>query len=118
MLQQHCSIAEEVGDLTGQRKACGNLGVCYFSLGQYVEAIEMHEKAWAIAEEVGDQAGQGKACGNLGVCYDSLGQYDKDNEMNEKSWAIAEESDRGRARREFCRSCWGRAAQVNCGGGE
>jgi hypothetical protein len=51
-----------VGDRAGQGAACGNLGICYSSLGQYAKAIELHEQDQAIAQELGDRAGQGRSC--------------------------------------------------------
>ena len=33
----------------------GNLGLAYFSLGDYRKAIDYHEKALAIAVEIGDK---------------------------------------------------------------
>jgi tetratricopeptide (TPR) repeat protein len=72
-------------------RACGNLGNCYDSMGQYRKAIELHQEDKKIAEEVGDRAGVGRACGNLGNCYDRMAQYRKAIELNQEGKKIAEE---------------------------
>jgi tetratricopeptide (TPR) repeat protein len=68
-----------------------SLGNCYYRLGQYGKAIELHKEHKKIAEEVGDRAGVGKACGNLGNCYCSMGQYGKAMGLHQEEKKIAEE---------------------------
>ncbi len=44
-LQLHAedkAISEELGDREGVARACGNLGTCYDSTGQYAQALELH----------------------------------------------------------------------------
>ena len=60
-------IAKEIGDRAGERRAYGNLGSAYWSLGDYREAIEHHEKHLKIAKEIDDWAGEGGGNGNLGT---------------------------------------------------
>jgi tetratricopeptide (TPR) repeat protein len=101
---------EEVGDRAGQGKACGNLGNCYTSLGQYAKAIELHEQDRAIAEEVSDRAGQGRACANLGNCS-FLGQYAKAMDPRHEQCRVIEEERGGagegmRQPRELLRLAW------------
>jgi hypothetical protein len=64
-----------VGDRAGVGTACGNLGHCYCSMGQYGLAIELHQECKKIAEEVGDWAMLAGACGNLCTCYTQDGQF-------------------------------------------
>ena len=59
----------------GVARACGNLGNCYFSTGDYGRARELHEQHRATCEALGDRAGVAAACGNLGNCYRSTGDY-------------------------------------------
>ena len=59
MHRQCRAIQEEVGNLAGKGRACGNLGNCYMSLGQYAKAIELLEQHRAIAEEVDDRGPAG-----------------------------------------------------------
>ena len=52
----------------------GNLGLCYFSLGEYRRAIDLHTQALAIARDIGDRQGEGADLGNLGNCHYRLGR--------------------------------------------
>ena len=56
-------------------RACGNLGLCYYSTGDYGRAREQHEQHRAMCEALGYRAGVARACGNLGLCYISTGDY-------------------------------------------
>ena len=66
IIKKHLKIAEEIGDRAGERRAYGNLGNAYQSLGDYQKAIEYYKKHLKIAVEISDRAGEGKAPGNLG----------------------------------------------------
>ena len=68
-------MAEALGDRAGVATACGNLGNCYDSTGDYGRARELHEQARALCEALGDRAGVATVCGNLGCCYFSTGDY-------------------------------------------
>jgi len=56
-------------------RACGNIGNCYSSTGDYGRAREMHEQCKAICQELGDRFGVAAACTNIGHCYASTGEY-------------------------------------------
>jgi tetratricopeptide (TPR) repeat protein len=66
----------------------GNLGLCYFWLGDYRRAIDHQEQRLAIAREIGDRQGEGNAFGNLGNCYHSLGDYRRAIDHHERNLAI------------------------------
>ena len=70
---QHWALCEALGDRAGVATACGNLGNCYDSTGDYGRARELHEQDRAICEALGDRAGVARACGSLGNCYQSTG---------------------------------------------
>ena len=57
--------------------ALGNLGIAYFSLGDYAKAIEYVQQSLAIAREIKDRETEGKALGSLGNAYLSLDDYAK-----------------------------------------
>ena len=80
-----------MGDKAGERRAYGNLGNAYHSLGNFHKAIEYHEFDLQIAKQVGDKAGEGRAYGNLGNAYDSLGDFHKAIEYHECCLQIAKE---------------------------
>ncbi|HTR67532.1 MAG TPA: tetratricopeptide repeat protein, partial [Terriglobales bacterium] len=67
--------ARRIADKGGEGAHLGNLGLAYYSLGEYRRAIEYHERHLAIAREIGDRQGEGNSLGNLGNAYDSLGEY-------------------------------------------
>jgi tetratricopeptide (TPR) repeat protein len=66
-----------------------NLGTCYFSLGDYPRAIELHEQALVIAREIRNRGAEATVLGNLGNCYFSLGNYPRAIELYEQALAIA-----------------------------
>ena len=85
----------EISPRDGEGISYGNLGNVFHSLGEYVKAIEYHEKALAISMEISDRKGEGRSYGNLGNVFDSLGEYVKAKEYHEKALAISMEiSDR------------------------
>ena len=43
-------------------RACGNLGNCYFTTGDYRRALELLEQHKAVAEALGDRAGVARSC--------------------------------------------------------
>jgi len=79
----------------------GNLGNCYYDLGQTARAIEFYEQALAIQREIGDRRGEGNQLSNLGSCYADLGQTARAIEFYEQALAIAREI--GYRRGEGCR---------------
>ena len=71
--------------------ACGNLGVCYDTMGDYGRAREMYEQCKALCEELGDRPGLATACGNLGLCYYSTGDYARACALCDEHKTMAEE---------------------------
>ena len=69
-----CAI--QIGDQAGEKRAYGNLGNAYFSLGDFRKAIEYYEKRLKIAIQIGDRAKEGWTYHNLGNGYSELGQFD------------------------------------------
>jgi tetratricopeptide (TPR) repeat protein len=72
-------------------QALGNLGNCYYRMGQFARALELYAEAKAIAEELGDRAGVAKACNNLGNCYYRTGHFARAIELHAEHKAMAEE---------------------------
>ncbi|XP_044167743.1 tetratricopeptide repeat protein 28-like, partial [Acropora millepora] len=108
--EKDLKIAKEIGYRAGEGGAYGNVGIAYYSLGDYQKAIEYQEKHLKIAKEIGDRAGQGTAYGNLGNTYQSLGDYQKAREYPEKHLKIAKEiGDRAGEGRAY--GCLGNAYQ-------
>ena len=61
----------------GEAAALGNLGLAYFSLGDYERAIDFQQQALEIALQIGDRHGEAASLGNLGNAYYSLGDYER-----------------------------------------
>ena len=78
-----------MGDVPGEGKASGNLGIDYHSLGDFKKAIHCHERALKIARKVGDVSSKGNAIGNLGIDYHSLGDFKKAIHCHERALKIA-----------------------------
>ena len=51
----------EIADLSGEGRAYGNIGIAYFSLGDFQKAIEYREKGLKVAKEIGDTVEEGRA---------------------------------------------------------
>ena len=72
---QELSIAKEQGNKAGEGNAYNNLGVAYFNLGDFQQAIECHKKDLSITKTLGVRAKEGRAYGNLGNAFHSLGDF-------------------------------------------
>jgi tetratricopeptide (TPR) repeat protein len=49
-----------------------NLGIAYFSLGQYQQAIELFQQSKQIATEIGDRNSEANVWFNLGLSLENL----------------------------------------------
>jgi len=81
----------KIRDITGESNCYGNLGLAYWSLGDFRKAIEYYERSLKIAKEIGNRAGESNCYGNLGNAYWSLGDFRKAIEYLEKFLDIAKE---------------------------
>jgi tetratricopeptide (TPR) repeat protein len=81
---------QRVGDLAGQARAQGNLGVVEERLGR-PSAVGHHERALDLFRQLGDRAGQARALLNLGLVEERVGQYGPAAERYERSRALFEE---------------------------
>ena len=88
---QGLSIAKEQGNRAGEERAYNNLGVAYYNLGDFLQAIECYRQSLSIAKEEGDRAGEGGAYNNLGVAYYDLGDFLQSIECYTQSLSIAKE---------------------------
>jgi len=66
-----------------------NLGNCFYSLGDYRQAIDLHSQALVIARDTRDPHGEGAELGNLGNCYYSLGDYRQAIDLHSQALVIA-----------------------------
>ena len=88
---QKLSIAKEQANRAGEGRAYNNLGVAYFHLGDFQQAIECYTKSLNIAKEQGNRAGEGRAYYNLGFTYFYLGDFQQAIEYCTQLLSIAQE---------------------------
>lgn len=81
----------ELGDMAGKGQASKDVGIIYYSLGQYEKGVEYFEQSLNICKEIGDREGEGKALNCIGVICYSLGQYWKAEEYYQQSLDICRE---------------------------
>ena len=78
-------------DRSGIANSLGNLGLAYYSLGDYPRAIDYHQQSLAIQREIGNRSGIGNSLNNLGLAYYSLGDYPRAIDYHHQSLAIQRE---------------------------
>ena len=68
----------------------GNLASVYYSIGEYNQANELHEKALVIEKKIfgEEHAAVAISYGNLASVYYSIGEYNQAKELHEKALAI------------------------------
>jgi DNA-binding SARP family transcriptional activator/Flp pilus assembly protein TadD len=83
--------ARQVGDRAGEAQAHNDLGVAYWRLGRYDQALACHQQSLAIRRELGDCHGQAASLGNLGLVHEQQGRYDQALACLQESLAIDRE---------------------------
>ncbi|MBZ0320718.1 MAG: tetratricopeptide repeat protein [Anaerolineae bacterium] len=93
LLQNAVNAAKRQGNLKGQGAHLGNLGVAYFSLGNYQKAIDFYLQALTIAHHSGDKQGEGSQLCNLGLAHLSLGNHREAINFLTQALAVVGQSD-------------------------
>ncbi len=88
---QALDISREIGDRNGEASSYNNLGLAYYSLGEYQQAIQYYQQSLAITREIGDRNGEASSYNNLGNAYSSLGEYQQAIQYHQQSLAIKTE---------------------------
>ena len=89
LVELHGRIHGRIADPISNAVHLTAMGNCYYSLGEYRQAIDLHTQALAIARDIGDRRGEGGELGNLGICYYSLGEYRQAIDLHTQALAIA-----------------------------
>ena len=84
-------MTTEINARSRHGKAPVNLGLAYYSLGNYAKAIEYSQQSLAIFREIKDRNGERVALCTLGAAYTPVGDYAKVIEYSQQSLAIARE---------------------------
>jgi adenylate cyclase len=72
-----------------------NMGLCYFKLDNYSEAIDWFQKALDLQREMGDLESIANTLNNIGLNYKMRGNYDKAIDYYEQTMRIDEELNKG-----------------------
>ncbi|MFG6094032.1 tetratricopeptide repeat protein [Leptothoe sp. ISB3NOV94-8A] len=72
----------------GEAVLLDNLGIAYHSLGEYGQAIDLHQQALDIKQAIGDRNGEANSLGNLGLVYYSLGKYGRAIDLHQQALDI------------------------------
>ena len=75
----------------GESNSLNNLGLVYYSLGQYSRAIDFYQQSLDIDQENGFQQSEANSLDNLGSAYYSLGQYSRAIDFYQQSLDIDQE---------------------------
>ena len=82
------AIARDIGDRYTESTSLANLGLAYYSQGQYPEAIELFQQSLTIARDIGDRNSEAKAWFHSGLVLeevdreqDALGAYRNAREL-------------------------------------
>jgi tetratricopeptide (TPR) repeat protein len=67
------------------------LGLAYFSLSEFNQAIDFYDQALSLARKLGDRNGEANSLNNLGNAYCSLGQYQQAIQFQQQSLGIRRE---------------------------
>jgi tetratricopeptide (TPR) repeat protein len=65
-----------------------NIGLVYWYLGQYEQALVSLEQASIIFRELGDRQSEGRILNNIGLVYQNLGKYEQALKSYEESLAL------------------------------
>jgi tetratricopeptide (TPR) repeat protein len=85
-----------IGDRAGEGHALASLGVVYWLVGRYEQAIDHYQQALAITRDMSDRAEEGRALGGLGQVYGLVGRYEQAIDYYRQALVIAQEvGDRG-----------------------
>jgi len=90
-LEPALAVTQRMKRRSWEGQALGNLGLAYYSMGEYRRVIEYLEQCLEIFREIGDRLGEGSSLGNLGSANFSLGEYHRAIEYYEQQLQISRE---------------------------
>ncbi|MGB3493456.1 MAG: CHAT domain-containing protein [Elainellaceae cyanobacterium] len=97
------TLAQELGDRTGEGNAMANIGNCYYSMGRYQESLDALRQSLVHWQQLGDRGLQAAVMANIGNVYTELGHYEEASAIHQSSLVILEEIE----------NYWGVAASLN-----
>ncbi|WP_020667760.1 AfsR/SARP family transcriptional regulator [Amycolatopsis nigrescens] len=104
------TTARDTGDRDLETKALHGLGIVYWRLGRYDQALIHLEEGLELTREVGDRVLERRAVGDVGLVYWRMGQLDQAHVYLKQALTLAKEAgDRdveGRALDNLGLVCW------------
>jgi tetratricopeptide (TPR) repeat protein len=85
------TAAEHLHDQRGQAWIWGGLGMAYFFLGQYKDALDHYQRALPICEEIDERWGEAIALLGLSWAYAYLGEHEEALDHAERALHIGQE---------------------------
>jgi len=73
--KQSLALAQSLGFKKGMAYSYNNLGLVYYDIGNYPEALKMHTAALKVRQEINDKQGTSASYNNIGLIYDAQGNY-------------------------------------------
>lgn len=77
VLQQMAELARQLGDVSAEASAAGNLGAVYLTADEDPQAILQLRRALALHQQAGDREQSAVVLNNLAGCYQTLGDLDR-----------------------------------------
>lgn len=74
---QALNRAGTIRDTVKMAKASNYIGICYYSQGHYLAALEYYQKSETLSRAAGDLSGALKAMNNMGIVYTNMGEHHK-----------------------------------------
>ena len=91
LVQYHERLQRHLLDQQLKKRSASILGMTYWYMGRYQQAITSHEQALEIARETGNRGSEGTCLGNIGTCYSFIGEIPRAIEFYEQALQIARE---------------------------
>lgn len=82
----------KISDPHSKMESANSLGIAYYRMGHYQQAILCYEEALRLAREQHNRSSEGTYLGNLGNCYGDLGQAEKAIEYYNQTLAITRQT--------------------------
>lgn len=81
-------LAGEMGNLTGMSHTLNNMGLSFYALSDYVNAIDFISRSLTLKEKIGDSIEIVKTLNNLGALYQVIGDFESSIELLNRSLTI------------------------------
>jgi len=70
-------VATLIQDTLKMAKASNYIGICHYSQGHYLSALEFYQTSQRLSRDASDRLGALKAMNNIGIVYTNMGEHAK-----------------------------------------